>query len=392
MIRSERDGNTKNADSLRAKIKDRMQQGDLPATFRFRGERNEQQPGRQAPQRPERSELVSSIADRASLERRTVDLAAVRQARVHVRGWNPDSLHHGTRERYRDMVQRLDRTAQLPEQAAGTTRAYHIYRAALVHEARAELKEALGERDKASRTRDEAAKAQAETRIATALVILDRYPPGERDHESNLTRVSLYQGPRQSERSNGKRDVLAERPADWRDRVWAQSRPQDQGAVAVLALTGARPAELEKGVHIERTSCGLAFTIRGAKVDDSKGRGQPERTITVPRVEAEKSVEGRHLLEIARSGKDVRIESANAFTQRIAAAGERAGLERVSAYDYRHAFSSRMKAEGIERAQIAAALGHQAERSQAKYGSAGLASRSGSGSALSASASRSTRA
>jgi len=377
-------------DGLRAHIKDRMKSGELASVFRFRND----QPVRIESPRLSKNESISRVADRIGTERRQIDIAAIKRAREFVRGWSPKQVRPSTQQHYADMLDRMARTGKNPEQSAGTTRAYYGYRAALVHEARVELKESLTERDRATRTRDEAAKVRAEGRIGTALAILERYPPGERDHEKNLDRKSLYDGPRCSEHSNGKKEALASRPDDWRDRLWSEIRPMDRDAVAVLALTGARPAEFEKSVTVEHTVKELRFTILGAKLDDKTGRGQPARMITVSREEAGKSVEGRYLLQAIYKEKDVRIHGANAFTQRLERAGARAGVEGcpVSAYDFRHAFASRLKAEGGDRAEIAAALGHQAERSQAGYGSASLSGKSGSGRAKSASTSRPVRA
>lgn len=376
------------SDTLRERIQSKMERRELPSVFRFH--RDGPKPLDEI--RPDRTEILTRAADHAGTERRQVDVAAIRDARGHVRGWNPDGVRKETRERYAEMLDRMDRSGQRPEAIAGTTRAYYSYRAALVHSARGELKEALTERDKAARTKDAAAQSRAESRIGTALAILERYPPGERDRESNLTRESLYHGPRQSARSTGKREALESREPDWRDRLWQEIRIPDRDAVAVLALSGARPAELAKGIKVNRTEDSLRFTIRGAKVDDCTGRGQPERVISIPRKEAMATVEGRHLLESVRVPCNVSIDNSNALTHRLGRAGERVGIVRVSPYDYRHAFASRLKEAGVGRTEIAAALGHRVERSQASYGSAALGQRSGSGRVSSASASRPVRA
>lgn len=339
-----------------------------------------------------RGAALAKIAERCESQPRTIDNAAVREARAHIKGWRPDAAHPATREQYRKTTERLARTGKLPEQAAGTTSAFYAHRAALVHEAKAELREGLTARDKAVREKNQAARHDAEKRISSALAVLERYPPGS-DKADNFQRTSAYKGAHQSGRSNGKREALAERTPGWRDRTWEQVRDRDKDAVAVLALTGARPAELVKGVQVEKTGAGLRFTIQGAKVDDATGRGQKVRSIEVSRAEASKSAEGRHLLA-GPAHREVRLDGTpSAFAHCIERAGERAGVERVSPYDYRHAFASRAKADGVERGALAEALGHRSAASAAAYGGAGMGGRSGSGGGFSrASASRPTRA
>ena len=236
----------------------------------------------------------------------------------------------------------------------------------------------------------------AEARIRGAVKTLERYPPGTGDPRADMQRPSAYQGAAHSDRSNGKRDALDSRPVDWRDRIWSEIKERDRDAVAITALTGARPAELTKGVRVQHTKEGdLTFEIKGAKLGDD--RGQAKREIVISKEEASKSVEGRHLLTQIKEGqgRDVHIGDAKNFSDRVRHASERAmpGERSVSPYDYRHAMASRLKAdEHLTPADRAAALGQQAERSQETYGRASSAGQSGSGSISSARASSSTRA
>lgn len=361
--------------------------------------------------------MASSAADR--LHDRLHDLAdrrermplnEVKEAREFVKNWKPEQVSEQTKARYAALNERMQRTGQPPEKIAHTTGSFKIYRAALVHEARSELKHSLKERDALLRAqKNEKADAKSEQdpaknraqlrdveqRIRDAKAILEKYPPGTGDPREDMKRNSVYAGEKHSDKSNGKRDVLNTRPPDWRDLVWQKVTERDRDAVAVAALTGARPAELEKGVRVSHEKNGdLKFTIYGAKIDEEKRRGQEVRTITISRDEASKSSEGRHLLESVKEGKgrDVRIGDPGNFAQRIASAGDRAGLERVSPYDFRHAFSSRLKADDrLKPADRAVALGQQAERSQEVYGRASSAGRSGAGSISSARASSGTR-
>lgn len=343
-----------------------------------------------------------------------MSLSEVKEARALVKDWKPDQVSDKTQARYDTLNERMSRTGQKPEQIAGTRGSFQIYRASLVHQARAELKQALRERDAILRTQknEKAQKSEqnpaqtrtalraAESRIRAATETLKQYPPGTGDPREDKQRVSAYTGATHSDKSNGKRDALDSRPADWRDRIWSEIKERDKDAVAITALTGARPAELTKGVRVQHEQNGdlhgdLRFTIKGAKLGDD--RGQAKREIVISQAEAVKSAEGRHLLAQVKEGqgRDVRIGDAKTFSDRVRHASERAmpGERTVSPYDYRHAMASRLKAdEHLTPADRAAALGQQAARSQEAYGRASSAAHSGAGSISSASASSGTRA
>ena len=338
-------------DAFRERIKTRM-----ASRSESKGMKRTQQP-------PTKQDKIAGLAERVGKPdqlNREIGNSAIKEARAYVRGWNAQQAQPQTQRQYAKLTDRLHKTGQTPEQAAGTKAAYYAYRAAVVHEARSDLKEALTARDKASKTQDASGREGAETRIRNAAAVLEHYQPGERDKVRDQQRKSDYTGPEKSERSNGKRETVGQREAGWRDRVWEQVREKDKDAVAVLALSGARPAELKNGVTVTRTRDGVRFDIAGAKVDDRTGRGQEKRSVSVTKEAAEKSPEGRHLLsELPHTG-DTRTVTPkvlpDALSRRLERAGERAGEQHVSAYDYRHAFADRAKADGADKGELARAL------------------------------------
>jgi integrase len=337
---------------------------------------------------------ISSIRNQAQNRPREISTADIKSAREHIKGWKPGQVRDSTQARYAALSERMQRTGKTPEQIAGTKQSFYTYRAALVHEARTELRTALRDRDVAARAHNPEQKMNAEARIKTHTETLTRYAPSAGDLAQDMERKSAYTGDRKSERSNGKREALDSRPADWRDRVWKEIQPRDRDAVAVTALTGVRPAELEKGVQVRNAGDSLQFKIEGAKTNGSD-RGQEQRTITISKQEAAKSVEGRHLLDTVKPGqeREVKIGDAANFSDRVRHASERAmpGERTVSPYDYRHAFSARIKDDArLTQSDRAAALGQQSERSQSAYAGAGSAGSAGSGSISSASASTAT--
>ena len=338
----------------------------------------------------------------------------VAEARGHVAEWKPSDVKASTRDRYAVLNDRMERQGKGPEDIAGTRQSFYTYRAAKIHSAKESLKNALSDRDRAMRpekaerrqasgykmsrggrfvaNHSGVAKAQewnakidaraeqkaalkidAEKRIEAAMKVLEKYPPTAGDLAANSDRESAYKGARFSENSNGKREALDGRDPEWRDKVFAQVEARDKNAVAALALTGARPAELSKGIKVERTQEGATFTVQGAKF--GANRGTESRTVSISNSELEKSSEGLHIQQKFAPGKTGTIKAdGTAVSARLGAAGERAdigGEKAVSGYDYRHAFSARNKQNTELTAEARAeAMGHRSIESQGAYGRA----------------------
>ncbi|MCH8491301.1 MAG: site-specific integrase, partial [Oceanicaulis sp.] len=156
---------------------------------------------------------------------------------------------------------------------------------------------------------------------------------------------------------------------EWRQAVYDRATPAMQPAIAAL-WAGARPAEVEKGVELERifTSTGLASVIRikGAKLTDHSG--QEVRELVVQRgtqlgealfLQAGDPGSPRHVTRrAARLNKDF------AWLR-----SERKIPSKISPYSLRHAFCADLKADGTDPETIAKAMGHRSARSQNNYGS-----------------------
>ena len=138
---------------------------------------------------------------------------------------------------------------------------------------------------------------------------------------------------------------------------------------AVAALTGCRPAEVAS-VRIERIKNALVITIPGAKVSETKG--QPIRRFTIAK---DAGPEFAHLLERVKSGPVILSSdsTASAFSEALKRAGKQALGDKaptMTGYVYRHALACDMKADGADRNEIAAALGHAVTKTQSHYGRA----------------------
>ena len=138
---------------------------------------------------------------------------------------------------------------------------------------------------------------------------------------------------------------------------------------AVAALTGCRPAEVAS-VRIERIKNALVITIPGVKVSETKG--QPIRRFTIAK---DAGPEFAHLLERVKSGPVILSSdsTASAFSEALKRAGKQALGDKaptMTGYIYRHALACDMKADGADRNEIAAALGHAVTKTQSHYGRA----------------------
>jgi integrase len=198
--------------------------------------------------------------------------------------------------------------------------------------------------------------------------------------------ADLYEGPIQlpTTRKVSKRRGLSRLPADWRAQMIRAAKPRDRLPLAVLALSGCRPAELRMGIQVEALPDGrVRIRVSGAKV--RADRGQPWREI----VEDPRAALGHELghalwkrLGEVGGAIEVRIEPAgHAFQDRVSRLARRLGFRGISAYSFRHQMSADLKAlvaggqlSGVE---ASAALGHASARMRKHYGHRSQSRRSG---------------
>ena len=149
-------------------------------------------------------------------------------------------------------------------------------------------------------------------------------------------------------------------------------------AVAVLAATGCRPAEIELGVAIGIRDGFLTIGILGVKVDPLTKRGQPKRLISID----SDTPWGSYLSEqVSNSDNKGLVVSYNkdSLSQRIREKSKSIWPRQkslVSAYSFRHFVGKSMKESGEDVNKIAATLGHASDYSQSAYGRAGGKKRS----------------
>lgn len=153
-----------------------------------------------------------------------------------------------------------------------------------------------------------------------------------------------------------KRLDLKKLPSDWQVLMVAKLKKTGSTyvkAIAILQATGCRPAELENGVRIEKTYEGdYEITIKSAK-----GRDGFERKIT----------SSLPILNELFESEEVVVAKPKRLAEVLYTISRSLAMN-VSAYTYRHAFASDLKASGLEKGEIAMCMGHRALKSQRSYG------------------------
>lgn len=180
---------------------------------------------------------------------------------------------------------------------------------------------------------------------------------------------------------------------NWADEIWLNAREMNdkKGAqwlpgIAALAVTGARPASLERGIVFEyvQNDQGKTFiqaTIPGAKIlKNSNGtphRGQDETKMCweigstqglPPRTKELKYI---NELLIQNGNQPITLtHGANALSVAVRTLSKQIWPRRtrhVSPICYRELFSSNAKAAGVPADQLAMAMGHLSAESQGRY-------------------------
>jgi len=186
---------------------------------------------------------------------RTAEFALVRELREWLKRCDGPRSEK-TLADYSRKYARMVRTGFLPEHAR-TPKTFYAYRAALVWASLEQARDTLQQRDKVPYGSPEWSEALVD--LEHARQVLQRYPPDpEREHRSHgspaFTWSDLANQKPEKHRSQSKRRVLAylHNVQDWRERLFLHVSDRHKAAVAVCALTGARPSEVALGVEVVR--------------------------------------------------------------------------------------------------------------------------------------------
>jgi integrase len=186
-----------------------------------------------------------------------------------------------------------------------------------------------------------------------------------------------FQSPRR--KRNSKRKALAGLPTNWREALCQKGLAGKYGvAMLVAALTGCRPAELERGVKVwrtfdvERNQYLVHFEISGAKVKAMQG--QPSRHMAYPEQNCHPLVAllKESLTKLDDNKRLIRVEKAVNFTvevRRIAASLWPKHPHTITPYCFRHQWAADAKRMGTVDS-VSQGLGHVSSKTRRIYGTA----------------------
>lgn len=276
---------------------------------------------------------------------------------------------------YENLYNRLKKVGLTPLQYAtelGTTKgAYYVHKAAwqwgLAHEIDLALTTLYS--PFANIEEDHPLRMRAEIVLRKLLPkLLAQHPDYEKKHLGENVEAAAYSTKR---KKAGKRRSIRGLPADWREKMLAAATPAHKLTVAISAATGCRPAELEKGIRIERVGEKIVATIKGAKVRYDQKTGKRISGLIERRLELDPA-SGLLAKYIAKALPEGGIVTVNRWTggDAIRRAAQKCGFKKVTPYSLRHQFASDRKGEGMDRAESAELLGHKSQRTQQHYGHA----------------------
>ncbi len=279
---------------------------------------------------------------------------------------------------------------RLPAQVAKCKKSYYVLRAAFLHGQSRAIRAELNTLDKWLKENGGTDVLKTSDGIRAFLDQARALSVGQRHRQIQAVHaVKAFNGASHgvAQPSHGKRKLGA-LPWHWKTKLLGgvPKASQYRVHVAAMAMCGCRPSEFEGGgVSVEKVDADTyRFHIAGKKTGtrEKNGKtfttGQTLRTITVHRTDMVDKF-GRInpefiVLDRALNGKTYLELSAKATAIRdvVIHASEKAFphlKNKPTAYSFRHAFASNLKAQnGVDSVDTAAALGHASTKTQGCYG------------------------
>jgi hypothetical protein len=320
-------------------------------------------------------------------------LDIIRRAMTCCEGLPERSVSTATLKSYRRTLALMLRECELDPLRPGIARATYNHRRAALHTAGRHLLMKFVKRCVSAGERDDAAAARlwADVLLRTLVLIepaVRRDPPlqpGASAWDMPRSRWSELASPRPKKGKNGKKNVLAALPPDWLVRLW-RAIPEacpHRAALAVHAVTPARPEELVPGARAHGWSSGVELKLRSprlleitiAPVKTHGGKyGTPTTTISIDPIAAGGPAVYLAELCAAAGGRSiVSISSKNAVRKSLARIGKDALPEIdvvITPYVLRHQALADIKVMVGGGEEVAAAAGHCTDRTQSHYGRA----------------------
>jgi integrase len=178
---------------------------------------------------------------------------------------------------------------------------------------------------------------------------------------------------------HSKRQDIRGLPDNWREQMLSEfANSKYRTDFMIAAITGCRPAELEKGIEIKATATSITLKLEGAKVKEQQG--QPWREIQYAITENSSALIKSLHKEIFDQFGDEPIlavtESKVNFTSAIRRVGKKLWPRRnseITPYSLRHQAASDFK-RFLSEDEVSIALGHTVDETKRLYGQAQMSS------------------
>jgi len=173
---------------------------------------------------------------------------------------------------------------------------------------------------------------------------------------------------------HGKKTSIAKLPKNWREQMANQVHGQFRIPAIVALLTGCRPAEVEKGVLIERIDGALYATIKSAKHTVKAGQEQRRFRIADHPV-TNILMNAMSESDVTRNMMLVKVSHGNSLTTHLREAARKLWpwrKESITAYSARHAMAADCKKaiqNGADPDLASKVLGHIVDKTASYYGS-----------------------
>jgi len=291
-----------------------------------------------------------------------------------------------TKYQYRCDVKSMDDRQLEPSSIAKTKNTYYKYRAAWIFC----YKEAFYELHKEiNSTQDKNQKIFLIQQLELIAEQIKKYPPDPKGEKFKEIKSLIESGVDVDDiEKTGWRAIKGEiddiknhskkyqrLPKNWNERYFKHVSSKNSKytkAIAFLAISGCRPAELENGVSLGlREDGSIKLCIESIKTHDGD-YGQKTRKFTVK----SDSSEYQYLVDLMKKNDDqiwIQIESAKKLGEQMRKYSKKVFPRMksfISPYTYRHQFARQVKTTLIDKVDVAVALGHSNDKSQRFYANA----------------------
>ena len=286
------------------------------------------------------------------------DIARIRKAAKPIR---ERKILDKTLDQYRDDFKRVEKAGGVLK-ASGSAKSFWKLRAAASRVLADRIFEALAKADRIRKKKGFA----FEQDLAWASFVVDELLPLEKQLDQVRAEKWNSAAVQKKHRSHRQRPKLGRLPEDWQTRLFARMSKGKYGdAVAVAAVAGVRPAELENGVQVAMHNGKLAFVVEGAKCTEQNGQKR-----RVFEVDANSPMAERLKKLVANGPKKIRVASAKLLSNAVWQSSQ-VEFKNLTAppsiYAFRHAFCAEAK-QTLEPVDVAQVMGHASTSSQVLYG------------------------